>query len=265
MSEHPSAPSPTDRRGASRAMLAAVLLAAIAQAAAPVIPFTGNGAQPNESTTDLLITPAGYTFSLWGLIYALSIVAAIAMVVTASTGTVRPQRLSIDLLVAFAGAAVWIAVSAAEWSWATSIVLTVMAVALLDAARIAAAGDAEAPRWLVVLVRSTIGIYAAWATAAVFQNWASDIGASFGDPAEPWWQLAVLIASVLVGTAVTALYGARLPLYPVTLVWAFVGIIVHAWGETAAVVATCIAGIVVALAALGWSFAHERRTRSRQG
>ncbi|OUZ12146.1 MFS transporter [Aeromicrobium sp. PE09-221] len=241
----------------SRPLLAVVLVASILQAAAPVIPYTGGGAQPNESTTDLLITPAGYTFSLWGLIYALSIVTAAAMLWKGSTGTRQPMRLSIDLSVAFVGAAVWIGVSAAEWPWVTSVVLTIMAVALLDAARIAAAGSG-APRWLVVLVRSTVGIYAAWATAAVFQNWASDIGASFGDPAEPWWQLAVLIASVLIGTAVTALYGAQLPLYPVTLVWAFVGIIVHAWGETAAVVGTCIAGIVVVLIALGWSFAHHR-------
>ena len=259
MSEHSLAPSSAVLPGVSRSLLAVVLLASILQAAAPVIPFTGNGAQPNESTTDLLITPAGYTFSLWGLIYALSIVTAAAMLLKGSTGTAQPMRLSIDLLVAFVGAAVWIGVSAAEWSWVTSVVLTVMTVALLDATRIAT-GDSEAPRWLVVLVRSTIGIYAAWATAAVFQNWASDIGASFGDPGEQWWQIAVLIVAVLVGTAVTALYGARLPLYAVTLVWALVGIIVTAWGETATVVGTCIAGIAVVLAALGWSFAHDRRT-----
>ncbi|MBM9463969.1 hypothetical protein JL108_10970 [Aeromicrobium sp. YIM 150415] len=263
MSEHSPNASPARRPDVSRPLLAVVVLASILQAAAPVVPYAGGGAQPNESTTDLLITPAGYTFSLWGLIYALSIVTAVAMLWKRSTGTGQPMRLSIDLLVAFVGAAVWIGVSAAEWPWVTSVVLTVMTVALLDAARIAATtADHGAPTWLTVLTRSTVGIYAAWATAAVFQNWASDIGASFGDPGEQWWQIAVLILAVLIGTAVTALYGAQLPLYPVTLVWALVGIIVTAWGETATVVGTCIAGIVVVLAALGWSLAHDRRGSS---
>ena len=111
---------------------------AVAQVVAPVVPFSGFGASPNESTTDLLITPAGYTFSIWSLIYLLSIVFAIAVVRKGATGTDDPRRLLIDLEVAFAGAAVWILVSAAEWTWVTPIVLTVMTVVLLDAARIAA-------------------------------------------------------------------------------------------------------------------------------
>ncbi|AFR50676.1 hypothetical protein KTR9_4067 [Gordonia sp. KTR9] len=220
---------------------------AVAQVLAPVVPFSGFGASPNESTTDLLITPAGYTFSIWSLIYLLSIVFAVAVVWKGSTGTDDPRRLLIDLEVAFAGAAVWILVSAAEWTWVTPLVLTVMTVALLDAARIAARpADGAAPRWLTAVTRILVGVYAAWATAAVFQNWAAAIGADLADPRSLGWQLAVLLACAVVGLAVTAVVGSVLVAYPLTLIWAFVGIIVNAQGETTAVVGVAV-GTTVAL------------------
>ncbi|MET4165877.1 MULTISPECIES: MFS transporter [Gordonia] len=225
--------------------LAVVL--AVAQVLAPIVPFSGFGASPNESTTDLLITPAGYTFSIWSLIYLLSIVFAVAVVWKGATGTGDPRRLLVDLEVAFAGAAVWILVSAAEWTWVTPIVLTVMTVVLLDAARIAARpADDSAPRWLTVLTRVLVGVYAAWATAAVFQNWAAAIGADLADPQSLGWQLAVLLACALVGLAVTAVVGSVLVAYPLTLIWALVGIIVSAQGESTAVVGVAV-GTIVAL------------------
>ncbi|WP_238418777.1 MFS transporter [Gordonia sp. 'Campus'] len=220
---------------------------AVAQVLAPIVPFSGLGASPNESTTDLLITPAGWTFSIWSLIYLLSIVFAVAVAWKGATGTGSPRRLLIDLEVAFAGAAVWILMSAAEWTWATPIVLTVMTVALLDAARIAAGpADASVSRWLRVLTRVLVGVYAAWATAAVFQNWAAAIGADLADPRSLGWQLAVLVTCAVVGLAVTAAVGSVLVAYPLTLIWAFVGIIATAQGVTTAVVGVAV-GTIVAL------------------
>lgn len=220
---------------------------AVVQVLAPVVPFSGFGASPNESTTDLLITPAGYTFSIWSLIYLLSIAFAVAVMWKGATGTDAPRRLLVDLEAAFAGAAVWILVSAAEWTWVTPIVLTVMTVVLLDAARIAAGpADDSAPRWLTVLTRILVGVYAAWATAAVFQNWAAAIGADLADPQSLGWQLAVLLACAAVGLAVTAAVGSVLIAYPLTLIWALVGIIAAAQGETTAVVGVAV-GTIVAL------------------
>lgn len=82
----------------------------------------------------------------------LSIVFALLVVWKGAARTINPRRLLIDLEVAFAGAAVWILVLAPEWTWVTPIVLTVMTVVLLDAARIAARpADDSAPPWLTVL------------------------------------------------------------------------------------------------------------------
>lgn len=58
-----------------------VLVLAVAQAVTPVLTSVLGGAQPDESTVDLLITPAGWTFSIWGLIYLVVVVAAFAVAV----------------------------------------------------------------------------------------------------------------------------------------------------------------------------------------
>ncbi len=237
---------------------------AVAQVVAPVVPFSGIGASPNESTTDLLITPAGWTFSIWSLIYLLSVVFALAVVWKGATGTADPRRLLIDLEIAFAGAAIWILVSAAEWTWVTPIVLTVMTVVLLDAARVAARpADDEAPGWLRVLARILVGIYAAWATAAVFQNWAAAIGADLADPQSLGWQLTILVLCALFGLAVTVAAGSVLVAYPLTLIWAFLGILATAQGETTAVVWVAIVTIVALVVTTGAVFVLRRRRVDR--
>lgn len=241
----------------------ATLLAAIAQALAPVIAGLSGGASPAESTTDLSITPAGYAFSIWGVIYALSIATTACVVWKRSTGTDRPDHLLTDLLVAFLGASAWIAGAAAEVPWITPIILTVMTIALIDAVRLTARScDESTPGWLTGLVRATVGLYASWASAAVFQNWAAEIGGSFGDPADLWWQLAVLILGACFGIAITARYGGTLPLYPLGQIWALVGILVSGWGETTAVVVVCVLGIVGVIVA--WWIARSREPRALQ-
>lgn len=199
---------------------------------------------------DLLITPSGYTFSIWSVIYVLSIVVCVALVAHHQTGVQAGTRIVVDLSIAFAGATTWILFSAAEWTWITSIVLTVMTLVLLDAARLAAGpDDASGHSMIRTLVRVLIGIYAARATAAVFQNWASDIGTAGADPTALGWQLTILILGAIVGIVVTGLVGATLPFYPLTLIWALTGIVVAAWSVTIEVVIACLVAIVLVIAA----------------
>lgn len=238
------------------------VVGAIAQVLAPAVPFAGVGASPNESTVDLLITPAGYTFSIWSVIYLLSLVLAGVVLGTRSTGTAAPSRVTADVSIAFFGAAVWILFSAAEWQWITSIVLTIMTVALIDAARIVAGPrDPHAPSWHATLTRVLVGIYAGWATAAVFQNWASDAADAGADADALGWQIAVLLAAAVFAIIVTLFLGGVLIGYPLTVIWALIGIVVTAAGETPAVAAVCVAAIVVLVIASGISlYAARLRT-----
>lgn len=234
-----------------------VLTLAIAETAAVFIPLLSFGTDPNEDGVDLMISPAPYAFAIWSIIYILAIAVGVVFVRYRASGTGSAQRLAIDLAITCGAAALWLIVSAAGISWLPSILLTVMAAAMYDAARIAAGpADAGAPSWITTLVRITIGIYAGWASAAVFLNWASDFARSgLTDATSLGWQLAILIAAALYGVAVTFLFGAALPAFPLTLLWAFIAIIVTAWSTSGAVVIVAVFGIV----AVGLAYAISVR------
>lgn len=206
--------------------------------------------RPQLRRVDLLISPAGYAFTIWAVIYLACIATGVVFVRTRVSGTPSAQRLTVDLAVACAAAASWLLVSAASIDWLPSVLLTVMVVVLIDAALIAArpaAADVDAR--ITLLVRTTMGIYAAWASAAVFLNWAADLGRSVADPQALGWQLALLIAAAALGVAVTYLVGSALPGYPITLLWALVAIIVNAAGRSTVVVAVAAIGIAAVIAA----------------
>ena len=226
-----------------------VLILSVAQAVAVIIPLALFGGEPNDDGVDLLISPAGYAFAIWAVIYVLSAVTGYMFVRGLDSGTQFGKRLAVDLAVACGAAALWLIVSAASIDWLPSILLTVMVLALLDAARIAA-HPVENPSSTTTLVRITIGIYAGWATAAVFVNWASDIARSgAADESSVGWQLVVLIIAALVGVTVTYLYGSALPALPITLAWALLAIAVNAWSDSTPIAVTAVVGIIaVALA-----------------
>lgn len=234
----------------------AVLAAAVLQALAPVVTIWGPGTSPGGDESDLLITPAGWAFSIWGVIYALAIAQALAAVVTGS-GTV-PRRLQIDLLVLYVGATVWIQMAALESSLATAATLLVMFAAAADAvltvARHSAGGD-----WFVLLTRSAVGLYAGWVTAAVFLN----LGTALVDPgpldaADVLWQLVLLGAAGLTLIALTAATRG-LVAYAVAGCWAMLGIIVTGLSEDTTSVVVVAATAAIALV-VGTAVALHRRT-----
>ncbi|MGV9795011.1 MFS transporter [Gordonia sp. NPDC003422] len=238
----------------------AVLVLSVAQALAVFIPLLTFGGQPNDDDVDLFISPTGYAFGIWAVIYLLSIATGVVFVRTRTTGTGSAQRLAIDLAVACGAAALWLVVSAASIEWLPAVLLTVMTVVLLDAAVIAAGPADDAPPAVTTLVRVTIGVYAAWASAAVFVNWASDLGSSVADPTSAGWQVAFLVAAAALGSAVTFVVGSSVIAYPLTLLWAFVAIIVNATGESTTVVVVAVVGIVAVIVAyLGSVKSRERR------
>ncbi|MCH5641194.1 MULTISPECIES: hypothetical protein [unclassified Gordonia (in: high G+C Gram-positive bacteria)] len=74
------------------------------------------------------------------------------------------------------------------------------------------------------------------------------------------WQVAFLVAAAALGSAVTFVVGSSVIAYPLTLLWAFVAIIVNATGESTTVVVVAVVGIVAVIVAyLGSVKSRERR------
>ena len=92
-----------------------VLAAAVAQIVAPVVTINGPGASPGSgSGPDLLITPVGWAFSIWGVIYTLAIVQAVSTMVKRDRRV--PLRLQVDQIGLYLGGTLWILMAALDSS-----------------------------------------------------------------------------------------------------------------------------------------------------
>jgi hypothetical protein len=235
----------TGTASGGRALAWAVLAAAVLEVVAPLVTINGPGSSPGSgSGPDLLITPVGWAFSIWGVIYTLAIVQAVSVLVT-RTGTVS-RRLQVDLVVLYVGGAVWIALAGLDSSLATALALLVMLVAAVDAV-LTVTRDAIAPRWLALLTQASVGLYAGWVTAAFFLNVSTAlVDADVVEADVVGWQLVVVAVAVVTLVAVLAATRGNVA-YAVAGTWAMAGIAVtgHSDGTTEVVVGALVGAALV--------------------
>ena len=195
-----------------------VLLAAVAFAVSPMLSNGFGGYRPDQfpiPQADPPIQPAGWAFSIWGLIFAW-LVAGSGFGAWKRAGDPDWQPMRPALLISLALGAFWI--ETAHW---TPIGATVLIVAMLVPALLAflRAGRHD-PVWQV----RPVALYAGWLTAAT--------GASFGMVLGGWGILSAQAAAILCLLAVT---GAALAVqaarpgewaYPAGVIWALTGIFV---------------------------------------
>lgn len=237
-----------------------VLVAALLQVAAPLTTLNGPGASPSEgSGPDLLITPVGWAFSIWSVIYLLTIGQAIAVLAVRTAG-ISP-RLQLGQALLYVGAAVWIVVAALESSAGSAVVLVLMLAVAVVALMSVSRATLE-PGWLRLLTRATVGLYAGWVTAAAFLNVSTALAEREVLEANALgWQLVVLVLAAATLIVVTLASGGVLG-YALAGLWALLGIAVTGRedgnGEVVAVAA--VAALVLAGAALAAAVRSRRST-----
>jgi len=194
-----------------------VLVAAIAFALSPLVtpPFSGfDPAQMPVPVENPPIQPAGYAFSIWGLIY-------LWLLAGAGFGMLRRDTAPDwdagrwALVVSLAVGATWLSVASMAPVAATILISVMLAGALMALLR---APDRDWPwnAW-------PVGLYAGWLTAASCVALGSVlIGHGVASPAAVSWSMLVL--ALLLAVALTLRL--RTPTYPIAVAWALVGIVV---------------------------------------
>ena len=255
MASKPTHAKPRQRD--TSALAWAVLAASIVQVVAPVITINGPGRSPgNGSGPELLITPVGWAFSIWGVIYGLAIAQAVSVLWRRAAS--MPRRLQVDQLALYLAGALWVALAALDSSLATAAALLLMLVAAVDGLLTATRADL-APRWFALLTRGAIGLYAGWVTAAFFLNASTalvDAGLVEADGLA--WQLVMLIAAAVTLLALTVSARGILT-YAAAGTWALIGIAVTGASDgttEVTVVALAAAAALVAAAVVGSGRRH---------
>ncbi len=234
------------RQGANvLALIATIAVNGLANA----LPLNGQTTGEISDRFQVYFVPAGYVFSIWGVIYLGLILFAVYQVLPAQRDNPRLRRVGYLFALSCLANIVWLFL----WHY-EKFVLTLAAMLSLLGLLIATylrlgVGRTQvstAERWFV---RVPFSVYLGWVSVATIANVTATLAylnwGGWGIPTELWAVLMLVVATAL-GLAVVATRGDVA--YPLVLIWAFAGIAVKQSGTlTVAIAAWVTAGLLVLL------------------
>ncbi len=201
----------------------------------------------------ILFVPAGYVFSIWGLIYLALIAFAIYTVTPRGRSDSRVDSIAWWFVAANLFNTVWIFL----WHYLrfplTLIAILGLLVSLLAIYLKLRVGLEKRSLVERLLVDTPFSIYLGWATVAVVAN-VSQVLYSLGWRGAPLtesiWAVVLLAVATVLGLLMIFLR--REVAYPLVLVWAFIGIWVKQSANPLVATTALVAAIVLGVLALGW-------------
>lgn len=216
-------------------------------ALASILPINGMDTGQISDMIPSLFTPAGYVFSIWGVIYLSLIGFTVYQALPAQRDNLRLNKIGWWFLISNLFNSAWIF----AWHYLqfglSLVIMLGLLVSLLIVYTRAGIGTSKAKDWKEkLLVDVPFGIYLGWISVATIANVATvliDIEWNgFGIAPEIW---TVIVLAVGTALGIAMILRRREIAYPLVIVWAFIGII-NARPEVlpVAVVAGIGAGIV---------------------
>ncbi|UOA15272.1 MULTISPECIES: hypothetical protein [Sulfitobacter] len=228
----------------SRTLIAALaLLLSIAFAISPFFVPSFAGFDPNQfpiPQDNPPAQPAGYAFSVWGLIY-------LWLIVGLGYGLLRAPRdaqwhdMRVPLCLSLAVGTTWLAVAVMSPVWAAVLIWIMLVTALLALFL----SPVEDPLWAA----APVGLYAGWLSAASCVSLAL-LAAGYGYLDGQTAALVFVGLAAALGLIIQTALG-RTPTYGIAVIWGLMGVVVTNWGETPVVAYLALAGsVTVALPTL---------------
>lgn len=206
-----------------------------------------------------LVTPAGYVFAIWGVIYALLAVFVGYQIMPAQRDNRRLQRLGYAFAVSCVCNATWLF----AWHYQQIALAWVLLVALLVSLMVCCERlrGGVASRGEALAVQLPFSVYLGWVTVATVANTAIlllDQGVDGGEAA-PLWAVVAIAAATAIGLAMLV---RRADIaFDLVLVWAFAGIAVKQSQRSALVAAVAVGACALLVAAIAWWTLSARTSR----
>ncbi len=235
-----------------------VLVVLVINYLAVALPIAGNTTGELSARYPSMFTPAGFTFSIWGLIYLLLIIFAIYQSRGLFGNSDLPQnrflyRINIWFFISSLANGGWIFAWHHQVIWLSMLLMLVVFFSLLTIYLRLEIGHRVVSRAERFMVHMPFSVYLGWITVATIANAAVLLiryhWNGFGLGGEFWASLMVAIAAVI---AVAMLFRRRDLFYSLVIIWAFVGIISKRTSSgdapTSAIVVTAALGILLLVA-----------------
>jgi hypothetical protein len=239
--------------------LIATLIVIAVNAAANILPINGVGTGELSARYPTGFTPAGWVFSIWGLIYLGLIAFSLYAARAGTPGNVRTGRVITPYLASCVGNAAWI------FTWHYELIAASLACMLVILAGLLVAYvrlNAEPPVSFAerASVDLPFSLYLGWITTATLANLAAlffDLGVyPFELEMDEW-----AILTVVAATGIYAAAGVRTgdAVYTVVFAWASLGIVLQTLETSQPVRLAAAAGCAVALVVTAVSLVGGRR------
>jgi translocator protein len=239
--------------------LLAVIVTIAINTLANVLPINGLNTGEISDRFQVYFVPAGYVFSIWGLIYLGLLAFAIYQVLPAQRDNPRLARIGWLFILSCVANCVWIIL----WHY-LQFTLTGLVIVLLLASLIGIyvrlgighTRPSTAERWCV---DAPFSLYLGWVSVATIAN-LTDVLNTWGvagtGPAAAAWAIALL--AIGVALAVAMAYLRRDVIYGGVVVWAFIGIALKQAATPSVALAAWAGAAVVAVALVVLSLPRQR-------
>ncbi|WP_409332777.1 hypothetical protein [Trujillonella humicola] len=234
----------------------AVVVAAVAQIVGSPLGTALAGRSVGEVSDDLRspLTPAGYAFAIWGVIFAGALAWAVYQALPAQRTRAVHRRTGWPLAAAFAGNALWEVlfplVGESQPLLPVALLFAIVAATAVAWAHLQALPVEGLSR---VLPAAVTGLLLGWVTVAAAVNVATAgvaLGAAPSGAAARWWAVAALVAVAGVASALVLTARAAAGPFALAVVWGLLAVAVD--GPPALVAGTALAAasaVAVALVA----------------
>ena len=234
---------------------------------ANALPINGKTTGEISDLYPNLFVPAGFTFSIWGVIY-LALLGFIVFQLLSAWKTDHQggiiDKIGYGFLVSAAANAGWIIAWHHEIIWLSLLIMLVLLATLVHIYRKLGVGVRPVSRSERYLVHAPFSLYLGWITIATIANCTAlliDLGWNgFGvDPI--FWTILMLWAGVTITFRI--LQSRQDVIYTIPIIWAYFGIAMKRLAETSNITDTvCLGALlgitIVFLSALNFSFRRKK-------
>ncbi len=230
-----------------------VIAIVVVNGLATALPLNGQTTGEISDRFQVFFVPAGYVFSIWGLIYLGLSVYAIYQALPAQAENPHLRRIAVPFVIGSLANIAWIFLWHYEQFPLTLVAMLALLVSLIVIYLRLEIGRTKFPSAARWLVQAPFSIYLGWITVATIANVTSLLDyinwGGWGIRPEVW-AVIMLIAGLAIASAISLTRGDVA--YLLVLIWAFVGIAVKNQG-TALVANTAwvVSGLVLILLVVG--------------
>ncbi|MDF1519824.1 MAG: tryptophan-rich sensory protein [Brevefilum sp.] len=240
-------------------MIVSLVFTLTVNALANILPINGLTTGEVSDRYPVLFVPAGYVFSIWGLIYLVLVAFAIYSVTKKGMASEKIDSIAWWFVAANLFNGAWVFFWHYEQFPITLIIMLGLLASLIGIYLKLSIGKAKFILTEKLVVAAPFSIYLGWITVATVANAAQVLyvsGWRGGPISQPIWTVIMLLIAAALGAIM--IFQRSEVAYTLVLTWAFVGIWVKQQGNTNLVaIAALILAILIAALALGRAFFYK--------